>query len=135
MRAAARQAPHRQPADPEGLADHPDIADAIGHGPSRLRRRAAVTRPVVADQPQPAALRISHRARAVQAAASWRANVDHHRAAATIPGVLDSQRPAIWCLHEPLHIRASSSTCMIRPANYANVQPARWLTVTATMGR
>ena len=86
--------------------DHPDITGTVGHGTSWLRCRAAVTRPVIADQPQPAAFGIGQRARAIQTAASGRAHVHHHRPAARIPGIFDSQRPAIWCRHEPLHSRA-----------------------------
>jgi hypothetical protein len=90
--------PHRYPLDPEGLAGHPDIAGAIGHGTSRLGRRAAVTRPVVTDQPQLAAFGVSQRVRTVQAAASRRADVHQHRAAAAIPGILDRQRPAVQAI-------------------------------------
>jgi hypothetical protein len=68
--------------------------------------------PVVTDQPQLAAFGISQRAGTVQAAASRRADVHHHRATVTIPGILDRQRPAVRCLDEPLHDRTS------RPARY-----------------
>jgi len=114
MRAAARQAPHRQSLDPEGRTDHPDVTGTIGRGASRLSCGAAVTRSVVADQPQLAAFRISQRPGAVQTASARRANVYHHRPAATIPGILDSQRPAAWCRYEPLHRRTPGSTHMVQ---------------------
>ncbi len=105
-------------ADPLGwlsgqLADLADLvasagfpADVIGPDDAETLRGVA---PEIVDAtrrlPEPAALRIGQRARAVQTAASRGAHVDHHRTAVTVSGILDRQRPAVWGRHEPLHTR------------------------------
>ena len=49
---AARDAPRRQPVDLQCRADCPDVTRAVGDAMPRVRRRAAIPGPVVADKPQ-----------------------------------------------------------------------------------
>ena len=106
VRAASRAAPDAQPLDPERVADRDDVGRATGDVAAGRPRRAAVPRPVVAEQPDPALGGVAEM-RPVEQARPGRSVMREHRDAAGIPALAYGQRAPVRPLDRPQRLHAA----------------------------
>ena len=94
VRPAARDAPGAEPLDPEGIADRGDIGGAVCDRAPGVAGRAAVSRTVVGDEPDPSLGGIADM-RLVEQARRRRSVVDQHRHAARVAAFPHRQRAPV----------------------------------------
>jgi hypothetical protein len=98
MRATGRDAPYREPLDPERIDDRAYVRGAIRDRAARLSVGAAVTRAIVGEQTNPTALRVEEM-RAVQDTRARSSGVNQHRVTLAPPALLDQQGPPVGSAH------------------------------------